>query len=181
EPTEPVVIAIDEETPLSSPSPQPTDFVNLSLDQEIVQKERQRFNPQAKLDVVFVDASKDSEGAIDEDSPTREFLRLLMRAIHQANVFQGPEKDGSLALDTQAQVTDPRKAPPPLKSAPQSSSSTRGVPSAPVNTREKSGNVRATVMAGQCSNGEVLSEPVNQSARVKFLEASELTLVQHGE
>ncbi|CAM4610246.1 unnamed protein product [Leuciscus chuanchicus] len=63
---------------------------------------RRRFNPQAKLDVVFVDAEKNGEGAIDEGGPTREYLRLLMRAIHQSNVFQGHEKDWSLALDTQA-------------------------------------------------------------------------------
>lgn len=31
QPTEPIVIDIDEETPLSSPSPQPSDIVDLSL------------------------------------------------------------------------------------------------------------------------------------------------------
>ncbi|TRY65131.1 hypothetical protein DNTS_022286, partial [Danionella cerebrum] len=143
EPTEPVVIAINEETPLSSPFSQPTDIIDVSLDQEMAQEKvdlqsilaklhnkidsnlsptanqinvfrenilqcslqafrRQRFNPQAKLDVVFVDAGENVEGAIDEGGPTREYLRLLMRAIHQANIFQGPEKDRSLALDTHA-------------------------------------------------------------------------------
>ncbi|XP_056099424.1 uncharacterized protein LOC130078001 isoform X3 [Rhinichthys klamathensis goyatoka] len=146
QPTEPIVIDIDEETPLSSPSPQQSDIVDLSLIdqgrsvaldevdlQTILKKlqskidgnicptanqinvfrenilqcslqavKRRRFNPQAKLDVVFVDAEENGEGAIDEGGPTREYLRLLMRAIHQSNVFQGHEKDRSLALDTQA-------------------------------------------------------------------------------
>lgn len=66
---------------------------------------RRRFNPQAKLDVVFVDAEENGEGAIDEGGPTREYLRLLMRAIHQSNVFQGHEKDRSLALDTRGQYS----------------------------------------------------------------------------
>ncbi|XP_077100303.1 uncharacterized protein LOC143751604 isoform X2 [Siphateles boraxobius] len=146
QPKEPIVIDIDEETPLSSPSPQQSDIVDLSLIdqgrsvaldevdlQTILKKlqstidgnicptanqinvfrenilqcslqavKRRRFNPQAKLDVVFVDAEENGEGAIDEGGPTREYLRLLMRAIHQSNVFQGHEKDLSLALDTQA-------------------------------------------------------------------------------
>ncbi|CAM4672662.1 unnamed protein product [Leuciscus chuanchicus] len=146
QPTEPIVIDIDEETPLSFPSPQQSDIVDLSLIdqgrsvaldevdlQTILKKlqskidgnicptanqinvfrenilqcslqavKRRRFNPQAKLDVVFVDAEENGEGAIDEGGPTREYLRLLMRAIHQSNVFQGHEKDRSLALDTQA-------------------------------------------------------------------------------
>ncbi|XP_077057394.1 uncharacterized protein LOC143710316 [Siphateles boraxobius] len=146
QPKEPIVIDIDEETPLSSPSPQQSDIVDLSLIdqgrsvaldevdlQTILKKlqstidgnicptanqinvfrenilqcslqavKRRRFNPQAKLDVVFVDAGENGEGAIDEGGPTREYLRLLMRAIHQSNVFQGHEKDRSLALDTQA-------------------------------------------------------------------------------
>ncbi|XP_077057358.1 G2/M phase-specific E3 ubiquitin-protein ligase-like [Siphateles boraxobius] len=146
QPKEPIVIDIDEETPLSSPSPQQSDIVDLSLIdqgrsvaldevdlQTILKKlqstidgnicptanqinvfrknilqcslqavKRRRFNPQAKLDVVFVDAEENGEGAIDEGGPTREYLRLLMRAIHQSNVFQGHEKDRSLALDTQA-------------------------------------------------------------------------------
>ncbi|XP_077088033.1 uncharacterized protein LOC143739405 isoform X2 [Siphateles boraxobius] len=145
QPTEPIVIDIDEETPLSSPSPQQSDIVDLSLIdqgrsvaldevdlQTILKKlqskidgnicptanqinvfrenilqcslqavKRRRFNPLAKLDVVFVDAEENGEGAIDEGGPTREYLRLLMRAIHQSNVFQGHEKDRNLAVDTQ--------------------------------------------------------------------------------
>ncbi|RXN22005.1 G2 M phase-specific E3 ubiquitin- ligase-like protein [Labeo rohita] len=149
QPAEPIVIDIDEETPHSSPSPQPSDIVDLSLIgqgssvvldevdlQTILKKlqskidgnicptanqinvfrenilhcslqaiKRRRFNPQAKLDVVFVDADENGEGAIDEGGPTREYLRLLMRSVHQSNVFQGNEKDRSLALDTQALET----------------------------------------------------------------------------
>ncbi|KAK0136583.1 hypothetical protein N1851_027268 [Merluccius polli] len=50
---------------------------------------RRYFNPEAKLDVVFVDEDDNGEGAVDEGSPTRKYLRLLMRAIHQSNIFEG--------------------------------------------------------------------------------------------
>ncbi|XP_062870183.1 G2/M phase-specific E3 ubiquitin-protein ligase-like [Trichomycterus rosablanca] len=63
---------------------------------------RRRFNPAAKLDVVFVDEDEKSEGAVDEGGPTREYLRLLMRAILQSNIFEGHEEDRRLALDTKA-------------------------------------------------------------------------------
>ncbi|XP_016099228.1 uncharacterized protein [Sinocyclocheilus grahami] len=62
---------------------------------------RRRFNPEAKLDIVFVDAEQKGEGAVDEGGPSREYMRLLMRAIHQSKISQGHEKDRSLALDTQ--------------------------------------------------------------------------------
>ncbi|XP_067234485.1 G2/M phase-specific E3 ubiquitin-protein ligase-like isoform X1 [Chanodichthys erythropterus] len=45
------------------------------------------------------------EGAVDEGGPTREYLRLLMRAVHQSNIFEGHEKDRQLSLDTQALQT----------------------------------------------------------------------------
>ncbi|XP_049457547.1 G2/M phase-specific E3 ubiquitin-protein ligase-like [Epinephelus fuscoguttatus] len=64
------------------------------------------FNPEAKLDVVFVDEDGNGEGAVDEGGPTREYLRLLMRAIHQSNIFEGHEKDRQLSLDTQALQTN---------------------------------------------------------------------------
>ncbi|XP_067271191.1 coagulation factor V-like [Pseudorasbora parva] len=52
---------------------------------------RRFFNPEAKLDVVFVDENDNGEGAVDEGGPTREYLRLLMRAVHQSNIFEGHE------------------------------------------------------------------------------------------
>lgn len=61
---------------------------------------RWRFNPAARLDVVFVNSEKTSEGAVDGGGPTREYLRLLMKAIHQSNIFEGPEIDKRLTLDT---------------------------------------------------------------------------------
>lgn len=61
---------------------------------------RRRFNPAARFDVVFVNNEKTSEGAVDGGGPTREYLRLLMKAIHQSNIFEGPEKDKRLTLDT---------------------------------------------------------------------------------
>ncbi|ROI69467.1 G2/M phase-specific E3 ubiquitin-protein ligase [Anabarilius grahami] len=63
------------------------------------------FNPEAKLDVVFVDEDDNGEGAVDEGGPIREYLRLLMRAVHQSNIFEGHEKDRQLSLDTQALQT----------------------------------------------------------------------------
>ncbi|XP_041864838.1 G2/M phase-specific E3 ubiquitin-protein ligase-like [Melanotaenia boesemani] len=67
--------------------------------------QRQRFNPKAKLDVVFVDEEMNAEGAVDEGGPTREFLRLLMKAIHGCCLFEGHEKDQHLALSTEALET----------------------------------------------------------------------------
>ncbi|XP_027892549.1 uncharacterized protein LOC114156365 isoform X3 [Xiphophorus couchianus] len=61
---------------------------------------RRRFDPAAKLNVIFVDEEDNAEGAVSEGGPTREYLRLLMRAIHQSNVFEGHENDRHLALDT---------------------------------------------------------------------------------
>ncbi|XP_039678117.1 G2/M phase-specific E3 ubiquitin-protein ligase-like isoform X2 [Perca fluviatilis] len=66
---------------------------------------RRFLNPEAKLDVVFVDEDDNGEGAVDEGGPTREYLRLLMRAVHQSNIFEGHEKDRQLSLDTQALQT----------------------------------------------------------------------------
>ncbi|XP_028296999.1 G2/M phase-specific E3 ubiquitin-protein ligase-like isoform X2 [Gouania willdenowi] len=54
----------------------------------------------AKLDVIFVDSEGEGEGAVDDGGPTREYLRLLMRAIQHSKIFDGPEDDRLLALDT---------------------------------------------------------------------------------
>ncbi|XP_016118715.1 G2/M phase-specific E3 ubiquitin-protein ligase [Sinocyclocheilus grahami] len=61
---------------------------------------RRRFNPDARLDVIFVDSDGVGEGAVDEGGPTREFLRLLMREIQRSKIFEGPEDKRLLALDT---------------------------------------------------------------------------------
>ncbi|KAI7789966.1 putative G2/M phase-specific E3 ubiquitin-protein ligase-like [Triplophysa rosa] len=63
---------------------------------------RRRFNPGARLDVVFVDSDGVGEGAVDEGGPTREYLRLLMREIQTSRIFEGPENNRLLALDTHA-------------------------------------------------------------------------------
>ncbi len=41
---------------------------------------RRRFDPDAKLDIVFVDDEGVSEGDVDDGGPSREYLRLLMKA-----------------------------------------------------------------------------------------------------
>lgn len=61
---------------------------------------RRRFNPEAKLDIVFVDKDEKTEGAVDGGGPTREYLRLLMKAIQQSCIFEGPECEKRLTLDT---------------------------------------------------------------------------------
>ncbi|XP_058625944.1 uncharacterized protein LOC131536818 [Onychostoma macrolepis] len=63
---------------------------------------RRRFNPEARLDVIFVDSDGVGEGEVDEGGPTREFLRLLMREIQRSKIFEGPEDNRLLALDTHA-------------------------------------------------------------------------------
>lgn len=65
--------------------------------------QRRRFTPEAKLDVVFVDEDMIGEGAVDEGGPTREYLRLLMKAIHDCCIFEGHEKARQLALSTEGQ------------------------------------------------------------------------------
>lgn len=52
-----------------------------------------------------MDEDDNGEGAVDEGGPTREYLRLLMRAVHKSNIFEGHKKDRQLSLDTQALQT----------------------------------------------------------------------------
>jgi len=48
---------------------------------------RRRFNPEARLDVIFVDSDGVGEGAVDDGGPTREYLHLLMREIQISKIF----------------------------------------------------------------------------------------------
>lgn len=41
-----------------------------------------------------------SEGAVDEGGPSREYFRLLMKAIQHAKIFEGSEQCRQLTLDT---------------------------------------------------------------------------------
>lgn len=61
---------------------------------------RPAFNPEANLDVVFVDEDGQGEGAIDDGGPTREFCRLLMVQLQGHGVFEGPLEARTLALDS---------------------------------------------------------------------------------
>nr|XP_055031633.1 G2/M phase-specific E3 ubiquitin-protein ligase-like [Misgurnus anguillicaudatus] len=63
---------------------------------------RQAFNPTKQLDVVFVDACGTGERSVDSGGPSREFIRLLMRAILESRYFVGPKNCKSLALDSLA-------------------------------------------------------------------------------
>ncbi|XP_039524304.1 uncharacterized protein LOC120477014 [Pimephales promelas] len=63
---------------------------------------RRRFNLGARLDVVFVDDTKEAEGAVDGGGPTREYLRLLLKAVQQSSIFAGPENSKRLRLDSEA-------------------------------------------------------------------------------
>lgn len=62
---------------------------------------RQRFNLGARLDVIFVDDTKAAEGAVDGGGPNREYLRLLLKAVQQSRIFEGPENSKRLRLDTE--------------------------------------------------------------------------------
>ncbi|XP_059375629.1 uncharacterized protein LOC132112055 isoform X2 [Carassius carassius] len=63
---------------------------------------RRRFNLGARLDVTFVDDTKAAEGAVDGGGPTREYLRLLLKAVQQSSIFVGPENSKRLRLDSEA-------------------------------------------------------------------------------
>ncbi len=61
---------------------------------------RSAFDPESRLDVVFVDENGVGEGAVDEGGPTREFCRLLMGQLQQHHIFEGPSESRALALDS---------------------------------------------------------------------------------
>ncbi|CAL8233942.1 unnamed protein product, partial [Boreogadus saida] len=61
---------------------------------------RSSFDPYLKLDVVFVDGDGVAEGAVDEGGPTREFCTLLIHQIQNHFVFEGPEGNKTLALNS---------------------------------------------------------------------------------
>lgn len=61
---------------------------------------RPAFNPEVKIDVIFVDEEGVGEGAIDEGGPTREFCRLLVRQLQGLQIFEGSLEDRTLALDS---------------------------------------------------------------------------------
>ncbi|XP_049325554.1 uncharacterized protein LOC111196328 [Astyanax mexicanus] len=62
--------------------------------------ERPLFDPMKKIDIIFVDDWDMSEGAVDDGGPTREFSRLLMQAIKESSLFEGPENEKHLSLDS---------------------------------------------------------------------------------
>ena len=62
------------------------------LDGAIRALKRRSFNVKARIDINFSDTSTGlSEDGIDAGGPTREFLRLLMDAIVNSNIFKGAE------------------------------------------------------------------------------------------
>ncbi|XP_041823681.1 G2/M phase-specific E3 ubiquitin-protein ligase [Melanotaenia boesemani] len=63
---------------------------------------RRTFSPEARLSLVFLDDSMQAEGAVDEGGPSREFFRLLLRAIKDSTLFTGPESSKNLSLDSHA-------------------------------------------------------------------------------
>ncbi|XP_051724166.1 uncharacterized protein LOC127499186 isoform X2 [Ctenopharyngodon idella] len=65
---------------------------------------RRRFNLGARLDVIFVDDTKAAEGAVDGGGPTREYLRLLLKAVQQSSTFEGLENSKRLRLDTEERL-----------------------------------------------------------------------------
>ncbi|XP_052396257.1 G2/M phase-specific E3 ubiquitin-protein ligase-like [Carassius gibelio] len=63
---------------------------------------RRLFDPYKPLGVVFMDLGNNSEGAVDDGGPTREFCRLLMKDIQNRCLFEGPDHSKLLALDSHA-------------------------------------------------------------------------------
>nr|XP_023665910.1 uncharacterized protein LOC111842969 isoform X2 [Paramormyrops kingsleyae] len=63
---------------------------------------RPAFDPESKLDIIFIDEDGQGEGAIYEGGPTREFCRLLMRQLQGHQIFEGPLEARNLALDSVA-------------------------------------------------------------------------------
>nr|XP_023686488.1 uncharacterized protein LOC111853611 [Paramormyrops kingsleyae] len=63
---------------------------------------RPAFDPESKLDIIFIDEDGQGEGAIDECGPTREFCRLLLRQLQGHQIFEGPLEARNLALDSVA-------------------------------------------------------------------------------
>ena len=62
------------------------------LDGAIRALKRRSFNVKARIDINFSDTLTGlSEDGIDAGGPTREFLRLLMDAIVNSNIFEGVE------------------------------------------------------------------------------------------
>lgn len=61
---------------------------------------RSTFSPSNTLLVKFTDDSGLSEEAVDQGGPRREFLRLLMDAIQNSSIFEGPPTARILTLDS---------------------------------------------------------------------------------
>lgn len=72
------------------------------MDSAIRAFRRKKFDPLKKLNVMFVDDYGESEGAIDNGGPTREFLRLLLKEATTCSIFEGPKEALQLALSTEA-------------------------------------------------------------------------------
>nr|XP_023669462.1 uncharacterized protein LOC111844854 isoform X2 [Paramormyrops kingsleyae] len=63
---------------------------------------RPAFDPESKLDIVFIDEDGLGDGAADDGGPTREFCRLLMGQIQEHQIFEGPQEARTLVLDSVA-------------------------------------------------------------------------------
>ncbi|KAL3054888.1 hypothetical protein OYC64_017752 [Pagothenia borchgrevinki] len=63
---------------------------------------RRAFDPNRRLDIVFVDTCGVGEGSVDGGGPCREFLRLLLKSMMESQYFVGPQNSRSLALNSLA-------------------------------------------------------------------------------
>ena len=64
---------------------------NNVLDGAVRAIQRKSFKPMARIDVKFSDSYGSFETAVDAGGPTREFFRLLTRAVMHSNIFKGEE------------------------------------------------------------------------------------------
>lgn len=67
---------------------------------------RSTFSPSNTLLVKFTDDSGLSEEAADQGGPRREFLRLLMDAIQNSSIFEGPPTARILTLDSRGKCAN---------------------------------------------------------------------------
>jgi len=65
---------------------------------------RTNFDSKKRLDVRFVDADENTEGAADNGGPTREFLRLLLFDIFTSSLFEGSADSKELRLSTRGEL-----------------------------------------------------------------------------
>ncbi|XP_077091738.1 uncharacterized protein LOC143744240 [Siphateles boraxobius] len=77
-----------------------TDMESLTEWRRMREEQDEEYNQSLIADQAF--DTKEAEGAVDGGGPTREYLRLLLKAVQQSSIFAGPENSKRLRLDSEA-------------------------------------------------------------------------------